>query len=140
MFVWRVLIPTDVDLPHDRATASHDVRAVDTFFLHGKKTPLLPADKALLTQAATNSDLYMPFKARAPSAAAMRRLFVDSGIETMVTQIGFRNVVATRYITYNSPFLLSGEQTFAKSVQDLTAAFEKMPRRQGTGNGPQEVC
>ncbi|KZV59238.1 hypothetical protein PENSPDRAFT_672487, partial [Peniophora sp. CONT] len=105
-----------------------DVKAIKTFMLHGVEHPLSPADRKLLAKAAENPDMYMPYRVHAPSAQRLRELFANQDADVLLTDIGFRNLVATRYITYNSLFLLSGEQTFVMDVQDLLSAF-KNPKR-----------
>lgn len=106
-----------------------DVRDIETFLLHGVETPLSTADRALLDHAATNPDMYMPFKVHAPSAQRLRQLFTEQPPNVLLTDLGFRNLVATRYISYNSRFLLSGEQKYALHVQDLLSCFNRKPKR-----------
>lgn len=118
-----------IGLPCQEASAAHDVSAITTFRMHGKDHSLLPADLALLKFAAENSDYYMPFKAFAPSALRMRELFQDQRPNAMTTTPGFRNVVMTRYLSYNTPFLLSGEQKYARQLTDITSAFTQQPLR-----------
>lgn len=71
----------------------------------------------------------MPYRAHAPSAKCLRRLFGAEYPDALISDLGFRNLVATRYISYNSPFLLSGEQKYASCFQDLVDSFNQEPRR-----------
>ncbi|KZV59245.1 hypothetical protein PENSPDRAFT_672483, partial [Peniophora sp. CONT] len=115
-----------IGLPHNQQhlRGAVDVKAISTFMLHGVESPLSPADRNLLTKAAGNPDLYMPYRVHAPSAQCLRRLFAHQDANVLLTDLGFRNLVATRYITYNSKFLLSGEQTFVADVHGLLSAFK----------------
>lgn len=118
-------------LPYDphSSTGAVDIQSLSTFSFHGAETHLQPADLALLKKAAENPDMYMPFRVHAPSAKRLRGLFGEEYPAGLVTDVGFRNLVATRYISYNSPFLLSGEQKYVARVEDLLGSFNQEPRR-----------
>lgn len=121
----------NLELPYNRqsSTGAIDVSNVKTFILNGVDTPLGPADEALLNKAAENPDQYMPFRSHAPSAQCLRALFGDQYPGILLTNLGLQNLVATRYISYNSPFLLSGEQKFATRVEDLSAMIYQEPEQ-----------
>lgn len=89
----------------------------------GERVDLLPSDKNYLRKAAQNQDMYMPFRELHPSAKRMRSLFASRGQSAMLSETGFRNAVITRFLSYNSPFLLSGSQHFVNTCEDLLDQF-----------------
>ncbi|VDB96799.1 unnamed protein product [Peniophora sp. CBMAI 1063] len=117
-----------IGLPHDDNGAV-DITGIGSVTLDGQEVPLRPEDATLLGAAAQNLDKYLPFRYHAPSAKALRGLVAPPRMPSMCTDLGLKNVVAIRYISYNAPFLLSGEQQFANRVQDLVDAFERTPIR-----------
>lgn len=73
--------------------------------------------------------MYLPYRVHSPSAQRLRGLFGTQYPEVLLTDLGFRNLVATRYMSYNTPFLLSGEQQFATRLEDLMDSINQEPRR-----------
>lgn len=125
----ELLKQQDIGLPYDSKHAAVDVSAINSFLCHGVEQPLLPADRSLLLKAAENTDKYMPYRVHAPSAQRIRALFEGQDPNVLLTNVGFRNLVAARYLSYNAEFLLSGEQQFAPDLQSLQAYIEKEPKR-----------
>ena len=84
---------------------------------------ILPTDRAYLLAVSKNHDLLLPFQELTPSAQRLRHLFDGQAPDSMTTESGFRNAVATRFFTYNSRFLLSGAQKFTERLEDLIEVF-----------------
>ena len=106
-----------------------DVSQLQTFVYNGSRIPLEAADRALLHKASENPDMYLPYRYHAPSAQRLRELFHGQGTEVLRTDLGLKNLVITRYMSYNAPFLLSGEQKFANSLDDLLRSISMQPLR-----------
>ena len=96
---------------------------------NGERTQLLQADKNLLCAAAENQDKYLPFREHQPSAKSMRSLFGRRYPDVMTTETGFRNVVITRFLSYNAPFLLSGAQRYFSTLEELLQAIDSEDSR-----------
>lgn len=106
-----------------------DVADVHTFTLDDIEVALTAADRRLLRKTAANPDMFLPFSYHTPSAQSLRLLLSGQTPNILLTDVGFKNLVAVRYISYNAPFLITGEQKFTHNVGELVAAFNREPRR-----------
>ncbi|VDB96828.1 unnamed protein product [Peniophora sp. CBMAI 1063] len=112
-----------VGLPFDERARS-DVEGIKSLVWKGRRQNLESADKEFLLAASQNQDMYLPFKELQPSAQCMRSLFSGQEKDVMLTDLGFKNAVVTRFLSYNAPFLLSGKQSFFTSLEDLLRSVE----------------
>lgn len=97
--------------------------AITSFIWEGDRVNISAEDAHFLRAVASNQDVHLPFRAHRPSVKALLSLFSGHPSTAWTTSTGFKNAVITRFISFNSPFLLSGAQKYANSVQDLSVAF-----------------
>ncbi|VDC01043.1 unnamed protein product [Peniophora sp. CBMAI 1063] len=110
--------------------ARSDVSDIESFTWNGKRQNLLPTDKKFLSAVAQNLDMYLPFKELQPSAQRMRLVFQGQQKDALITDIGFKNSVLMRFLSYNAPFLLSGSQGFFTRFEDVLASIQDAGREE----------
>lgn len=100
---------------------------------HGHIGEMADKRRDMLAKAGSHCDMFLPFRTFAPSSLRLIELFQRQPAGTMASTNGLRNVALARVITFGSPFLLSGNQSFCATFDDWLDGVERA--RGGFGPG-----